>query len=262
MKLFLTLILTFFITDTSLLYSCTEGQANRNSISNIKEITPEGSGFAVVELFTSEGCSSCPPADELVNGLYKEAEANHSAVYFLNFHVDYWNRLGWKDPFSDKAYSERQSWYANFFGSDKIYTPQMVINGTTEFVGSSEDMARVAIKAAINKKASVNIKLQKHLIQGDSIKINYEISGQTPDELLSYALIERNLYSDIKRGENEGRKLFHSSVVRVFEQIKSSSTGTFAINYNLRSNDGAFEVIVFLQNKQNGHISGANKINF
>ena len=92
--------------------------------------------FAVVELFTSEGCSSCPPAEALLNQIHPRAAKSGQRIYTLAFHVDYWDRLGWKDPFSEAAYSQRQNSYANGFGEDRIYTPQMIVNGRGGFVGS------------------------------------------------------------------------------------------------------------------------------
>src|ERR1700744_6104626 len=99
-------------------------------------VTDAGKGFAVIELFTSEGCSSCPPADALVARVQKES--NDKPVYILAFHVDYWNRLGWKDVFSSAEYSERQNQYARWLKLSSVYTPQIVVNGRTEFVGSEE----------------------------------------------------------------------------------------------------------------------------
>src|SRR5262245_18067196 len=95
--------------------------------------------FALVELYTSEGCSSCPPADALLSKLVDAARRDGSRVFALAFHVDYWNRLGWRDPFSDPAFSERQSMYAKSF--EPRYTPQMVVNGVQSFVGSDERLA-------------------------------------------------------------------------------------------------------------------------
>src|SRR5476649_2001101 len=105
-------------------------------IKDKKTVSPENKGFAVIELFTSEGCSSCPPADALVAKVQKESA--DKPVYILAFHVDYWNRLGWKDAFSSAEYSYRQSQYARWLKLSSVYTPQIVVNGHTEFVGSEE----------------------------------------------------------------------------------------------------------------------------
>src|SRR5258706_10393726 len=98
--------------------------------------TTQPTGIAVIELFTSEGCSSCPPADALLAEILRDARGKNLAIYPLAFHVDYWDHLGWRDPYSDPAYSARQRGYSRTFHRDSIYTPQMIINGVSEFVGS------------------------------------------------------------------------------------------------------------------------------
>src|SRR5215471_13162766 len=114
-------------------------------------------GFAVVELFTSEGCSSCPPADNAVAKLLKEHSSN---VYVLGYHVDYWDNLGWRDIFSNASYTQIQKEYAKAFNLSSVYTPQIVVNGTEQFVGSNE--------------AKLNADINKDLQQPSLIKINID----------------------------------------------------------------------------------------
>src|SRR5258706_12849303 len=109
-----------------------------------------GNGFAVVELFTSEGCSSCPPADEAMIRLAKEFPEH---VYFLGYHVDYWDQLGWKDEFSNADYTERQQHYSTVFGENSIYTPQAIVNGEKELVGSREGELRNIIQQDLKNTA-------------------------------------------------------------------------------------------------------------
>ncbi len=122
-----------------------------------KKKSEEGKGFAVIELFTSEGCSSCPPADELVSKVLSE---NKPDVYILSFHVDYWDRLGWKDDFSQATFSDRQKQYARYLSLDGVYTPQIVVNGTDQFVGSNETHLRSSIKN-INQESNLTIEASK-----------------------------------------------------------------------------------------------------
>src|ERR1700761_5494846 len=114
-------------------------------------------GFAVVELFTSEGCSSCPEADELIARV--QQRDRDLPVYVLAYHVDYWDRLGWKDAFSDAAYTDRQKRYASWLKVTSIYTPQVVVNGQTEFVGSESIALTNAIKTALQQTHEVQVSL-------------------------------------------------------------------------------------------------------
>jgi hypothetical protein len=108
-----------------------------------------GQGFAVVELFTSEGCSSCPPADEAVADIARQYKNN---VFILAYHVDYWNYLGWKDMFSNSAYSNRQKQYASLLNVSSVYTPQIIVNGKTEFVGSDKIKLEQTISKELNSQ--------------------------------------------------------------------------------------------------------------
>src|SRR5271167_1475342 len=116
-----------------------------------------GAPCAVVELFTSEGCSSCPPADAALAEMAANARKSGAPVFALAFHVDYWNYLGWTDRFSDAAYTRRQSDYARAFNTDQVYTPQMIVNGVDQFVGSDRDAAKRAIDAALAKPAPATV---------------------------------------------------------------------------------------------------------
>src|ERR1700730_14813133 len=129
----------------------------RSDPSSVHSLTGPAKGFAVVELFTSEGCSSCPPADELVARIQKEN--NDQPVYILAFHVDYWNNLGWKDSFSSSAFSKRQNQYADWLNLRSVYTPQVILNGRKEFVGSDEGLLRNAIKAGLQKVSPAQVTL-------------------------------------------------------------------------------------------------------
>jgi hypothetical protein len=113
----------------------------------------------IVELFTSQGCSSCPSADKNLAEIVENAERNHEPVYGLSFHVDYWNHLGWKDPYSNRAFTERQRNYAKLMNSESIYTPQIVINGENEFVGSNVKSIRGTIAAELASKKIHSLRL-------------------------------------------------------------------------------------------------------
>ena len=136
--------------------------------------TPDGKAPAViVELFTSEGCSSCPPADALLKELSEQQKVKGVQIVALEEHVDYWNHLGWKDPYSAAEFSQRQDDYAHVFGSDGVYTPQMVVDGQSEFVGSRSLAAREAIEKAGNQR-----KVEIALVPGTNSspeKLSFEV---------------------------------------------------------------------------------------
>src|SRR6478609_5145412 len=107
------------------------------STANVKnKMGKEHDGFALIELFTSEGCSSCPAAEEVLEEIQKNYSAKN--VLVLGYHVDYWNKLGWKDTFSNASFTQRQEYYSNIFRLNNIYTPQAVVNGEKEFLGSNK----------------------------------------------------------------------------------------------------------------------------
>ncbi|MBV8390978.1 MAG: DUF1223 domain-containing protein [Mucilaginibacter sp.] len=225
---------------------------------------PEGSGkgFAVVELFTSEGCSSCPPADALVAKVQKESA--DKPVYILAFHVDYWNRLGWKDAFSSHDYSNRQYQYSRWLKSSEVYTPQVIVNGRTEFVGSDENRLRSAIKSGLENSAKTEISLNNIKVEGDKADIQYHVTGAASNSDLLIALIEKNATTKVKGGENGGRTLSHVQIVSQLKTIilKNSANGTETIALPHGFDSQKFELIGFVQNTSNGEITGAAKAQF
>ncbi len=174
----------------------------------------------VVELFTSEGCSSCPPADALLQRLSDRRDG--APVIALGEHVDYWDHQGWKDRFSSAALTHRQELYAAHFANESIYTPQMVVDGRTEFVGSDASAAVKAIdRAAAARHGSVVVS-----IDGRSALVS--VSALPPDHEradIVLAVTEDHLSSDVKRGENHGRVLAHAAVVRRLNVV-GEATGT------------------------------------
>lgn len=224
--------------------------------SNSKEV--KSSNFAVVELFTSEGCSSCPAADELLGQQYSEYTEKKLPVYFLAFHVDYWNYLGWKDEYANKEFTERQYRYGESFGLQSVYTPQMIVNGTTEFVGSNRSRLESAVKSALNTEEQFHIDLKGCLVLNDStIKIVYAMDSLSADMTLNFAIVERGLSREIKRGENSGKRLHHTNVVRGFYQsnAKNQSEKILAIPKGIIWNNAS--LIVFAQYRSSMKIAGA-----
>ncbi len=215
----LILALTHFLnSSTENVQSDDSVRAGTSSAKGEKRAKETGTGFAVVELFTSEGCSSCPPADALLNTLIEESDQSGKPVYALAFHVDYWNRLGWTDPFSDAEYSNRQRLYAETMKKPSVYTPQMVVNGTAEFVGSDERQARKQICEALAGTDNLIMNLRANLTDQE-VAVRYDLEGASKNLLLNIALVEKNLVTDVPRGENSGRTLHHDNVVRAFKSV-------------------------------------------
>lgn len=211
--------------------------------------TINDSGFAVVELFTSEGCSSCPSADKAVEELAKQYPGN---VYVLSFHVDYWNRLGWKDEFSKAEYTQRQSNYASQFNLQSIYTPQVVINGKHEFVGSDKAKLQSFTTNELKKPSSNKIDLTAEAKANGVINVEYNFSTNTKAQL-HIALVQNEATTDVKRGENGGRKLHHINIVREMKTV-SSSKGNVELKIPDDLTAADVKIIAYLQ-ERNGAIT-------
>lgn len=216
-----------------------------------------GKGFAVLELFTSEGCSSCPPADELLERIQKKA--GNKPVYILAYHVDYWNRLGWKDIFSNPDFSKRQYWYQSKFTS-QVYTPQLIVNGTQEFVGSDDRAIRNSLSTALNEKASTALNLRAQQ-KPKGINIHYQLAGQPTQGQLVVALVQKHAVNKVKAGENQGRTLNHAQIVRQLHTFSLSprGQGDEAIALPKEFDSQNWELIGFIQNPDTGEILAAAK---
>ncbi|MEO9483318.1 MAG: DUF1223 domain-containing protein [Ekhidna sp.] len=175
----------------------------------------EKKSVVIVELFTSEGCSSCPPADRLLSNIVNN-DNEHIDVLGLSFHVDYWDYIGWKDPYAEKLYTVRQRAYARRFGLNSIYTPQMIVNGKHEFVGSSRSELNKAL--VLEAKATSKEGFEVSILSKTKTSIAFSVkSNNTANSQINVAIIEKNLSQDVKRGENRGRTLTHDNVVRAFD---------------------------------------------
>ncbi|MFA6245441.1 MAG: DUF1223 domain-containing protein [Mucilaginibacter sp.] len=225
-----------------------------------RAVTP-GKGFAVIELFTSEGCSSCPSADALVARV--EKEVTDKPVYILAYHVDYWNRLGWKDVFSSAEYSARQNQYADWLNLSSVYTPQIVVNGRKEFVGSDESTLRNAIKSDLEIASKSELALNDIKVNGDNATVHYT-TGAVNNSVLIVALVQKNATTKVQRGENGGRTLSHVQIVTRLKSIalNNSKDGTENISLPQGFDPLKWELIGFVQNKANGQITGATKAQF
>ncbi len=228
---------------------------------------PEGSGRPViVELFTSEGCSSCPPADALLEKLDQTQPVSGAFVIGLSEHVDYWDRLGWKDPFSSPAYSRRQEAYGRRFHLDSVYTPQVVIDGTSEAVGSDARRIQAAIRQSI-KADRLRVQISPVFRNNRGLPaVHVQVdrsaaSAAQSDSRVIVALAENAVVSHVLRGENSGRKLEHVAVVRSLADLGHlDAAGSFSAEFPLTGELDQWSgkrVIAFVQAPAYGPIYGA-----
>jgi hypothetical protein len=217
------------------------------------QTTENSKGFAVLELFTSEGCSSCPPADELIEKIQKDNR--NRQIYILAFHVDYWDHEGWKDKFSDHKFSERQRQYASWLGLRTIYTPQIVINGTTEHVGSDQGPILRTISRELEQPSTNTLALEAK-VEAGKLKVEYKGAG----EELVLALVERSVHSNVKAGENSGRSLSHVQIVRQLQRVDMSSRKNISIDLPKDFKENGWELIGFVQQRTDGHITAAARV--
>lgn len=222
----------------------------------------------IVELFTSEGCSSCPPADALLVRLETEQSVPGAEVVALEEHVDYWNDLGWTDPFSSREMTLRQQRYAEAFRHGSSYTPQMVVDGQFEFVGSRSDEARENIAAAAARERA-EITVARGAGDGTAdwaVNVRHlSASRDTPEVWL--AVTETHLHSNVERGENAGRELGHAAVVRQLTKLgvadghkEDAFAGTAKINLRPEWKKENLRVVAFVQEKNSRHILGAGSV--
>jgi hypothetical protein len=227
----------------------------------------------VVELFTSEGCSSCPPADALLARMDETQPVEGAEVIALAQHVDYWNQLGWADPFSSSEFSDRQGEYARAFGRDGVYTPQMVVDGRAEFAGGDSDKAFDAVaQAAREPKAEVVLSRADAQTKADAdapVRLGVRVEkspklsdGDAADVLL--AITEGGLASDVSRGENTGRKLRHVGVVRRLTKLGELGAGAFSSEASVAVEKGwrreNLRAVVFLQERASKRVVGASSL--
>ncbi|MBI5394869.1 MAG: DUF1223 domain-containing protein [Verrucomicrobia bacterium] len=162
----------------------------------------------------------------MVGDLVAEARLRKQRVFPLAFHVDYWDRHGWRDPFSDAAFTKRQYDYGHAFGLSRVYTPQMIVNGAEQFIGSDRALAERAIQSALARPARVALSLRLRPWTGvGPLTAEYEVSPHLTSLLLNFAVVERGLVRQIERGENAGRKWRQDNVVRAFGTVVPTGGG-------------------------------------
>jgi hypothetical protein len=218
----------------------------------------------LVELFTSEGCSSCPPADALLAKLDRDQPIPGAEIIVLGEHVDYWDNLGWHDRFSSHQYTDRQNEYGTRFGVDDVYTPQMIVDGTEQFVGNDSAHAYRAIQHAA-QSSKLNLTLSRPVVTGHKISASVSSTSSTagkPHLDLYAALVDPTDTTDVRSGENGGHRLQHVGVVRSLQRVgtlKDLSSGPvpFSLNAPGDAKPSEMRVVVFAQLSGQGAVVGA-----
>lgn len=242
---------------------------------------PAGAPVPVlVELFTSEGCSSCPPADTLLTRLAAERTIGHAEVVTLAFHVDYWDRLGWKDRFASAAFTERQHRYATAWKSDRVYTPQAVVDGRLEFVGSNGPRALEALATSAARphltvalawaagdvpprSRTLRVAIDPPASGGAGVASGTGLAGD-----VWLAVAEDGLSSAVTAGENARKRLAHTGVVRRLTRIGRVATGApirldpVPVPIESAWVSGRLRAVVFVQDDRTREIHGTGQLAF
>jgi hypothetical protein len=214
----------------------------------------------LLELFTSEGCSSCPPADRLLETLDQKQPVAAADLVVLSEHVDYWDRLGWKDPYSSSLYTARQQDYTNKYNLDGVYTPQLVVDGRYGLVGSDEREVTDAIQKAIRER-KIPIAISKASHDGNQVTAHIELRGDQNFKggrgVLFVAIADNRAESHVARGENSGRSLTHVAVTRVLKQvgiIDLDSDTAKDVVLSVQSGATGSRLVAFVQDPKSGHV--------
>lgn len=209
----------------------------------------------LVELFTSEGCSDCPPADVVLQKLIETQPVGGAEIIGLGQHVDYWDRQGWKDRFSSAALTNRQQIYATRFRNESIYTPQMVVDGRLEFVGSDAGAARRAIERSLTAMHGA-VRITIDTMTADRVGVSVSAGdlpapGRGDRADIVVAVTEDQLRSDVTRGENHGRALTHAGVVRYLATIGEAGASPAQANIPLAADwqRDHLKVVAFVQER-------------
>jgi hypothetical protein len=227
--------------------------------------TTERPHAVLVELFTSEGCSSCPPADALLRELNGTTTSSGKLVVGISEHVTYWNSLGWTDPFSASAYTDRQNSYGSRFHLDSVYTPQMVVNGEQQVLGSDRNAVLRAVRET-DHPGPLSVRIVSAAGRDDSLVVTYSIHGNLPGHSADlFAVVADDVaQSSVLRGENSGRKLAHVSVARSITRIASVKDAAAGSTVRLPLDNGPHSssrhLVLFVQSASLGPVLSVDTV--
>lgn len=210
----------------------------------------------LLELFTSEGCSSCPPADRLLQELDAKQPVEGADLIVLSEHVDYWNHLGWADPYSSAQFSTRQQDYTDKYHFDGVYTPQLAVDGRFGLVGSDPRAAQAAIRKAL-REPKIELRIVQAARSGNRVTATVELPAAAGQSGVLYvALADNRAESHVSRGENAGHALSHVAVARSLTKVSAKSV-TLPVPQGAGAN--GLRVVAFLQDPKTGHIIGVTQ---
>ena len=219
----------------------------------------------LIELFSSEGCSSCPFADQFMGELIHLSDSAGMPVYVIDFHVDIWNRSGWVDPFSDSNYTKRQQTYLQKKGLTSTYTPMAFVNGgNKDFAGNDKPSIGRQIHTLINQPSEHFLRTGAAPVDGeDSLNFIFTSWGNVDSCDLRVAFVQKNINNLVTAGENAGQILHHHNIVRGFYSVPMvGNKGSFKIPYNPDFNMENFALIAFIQHQRTWQVLATDRISF
>jgi hypothetical protein len=227
------------------------------------EATTKPAKMVLVELFTSEGCSSCPPADALLRKINGTQTSAGQLVVGISEHVTYWNSLGWSDPFSSQVYTDRQNAYGVKLGLESVYTPQLVINGAAQVVGSDFAAVTRAIAKENERPSRVSVQILSVSVAGSVLTAKFSAVGEAPAQGgdVVAVVVDDADQTSVLRGENSGRTISHVSVARSIARVAKLQAGEQTVQIPLPSGFRAAQghhLILFAQTAGNGRVLGVD----
>lgn len=226
---------------------------------------PKFQPTVLLELFSSEGCSSCPLADAFMQEVLTLADSTGSPVYVLDYHVDIWNRSGWVDPFSDTLYSRRQLIYMDKVRQQALFTPMLFVNGKHGFPAGNKSEVGAAIFGALSNYGVGQLTINAAMLRdGKGVNVSYNINTDEDSLMLVLALAQRVIYSKVTSGENAGKTLTHHNTVRALKTIEiTEPTGYTSINMPDENAElDNYILIGFIQNKNTWEVYATDELRF
>ena len=218
-------------------------------------------GFVFIELFTSQGDETCPVAEEILYRNVTQEIKNGANIFVLEYHVDYWNRLGWKDPFSKFQFSRRQENYSRVLAEKELYTPEVVINGKVSFSGTKELSLKEEIIKASAQSSKGFLSMKKDSLANDTLYLTYTTTQASQNAVFRFAITESGLTTNVSAGENSNKSLMNNYVVRLLHSVDGvQESAQVKIPMNGLLLNSEMKLIGFIQRKQSMEIFGVCEV--